>query len=105
MRLLLVLVLRHDQDRRPSWCSVRPLGLWYHRYPLRCRSDNGGTVVALVLQFIGVIAYGVVAFVFALILAFIVKAIFGWRVSEEEETEGLDAGEHGMLAYHGLSIK
>ena len=57
------------------------------------------------VQFLGVISYGAVAFVFALILALIVKAIFGFRVSEEEEIEGLDAGEHGTLAYHGISIK
>ena len=68
-------------------------------------SDNGGDGGSLGVQFLGVISYGIVAFVFALVLALIVKAIFGFRVSEEEETEGLDAGEHGMLAYHGLSIK
>lgn len=63
---------------------------------------NGGSVAT---QITGIIAYGLVSFIFALVLALIVKAIFGFRVSEEEEVEGLDAGEHGMKAYHGLSIQ
>jgi Amt family ammonium transporter len=29
----------------------------------------------------------------------IIKAVMGLRVSEEEEMEGLDQGEHGMPAY------
>ena len=31
------------------------------------------------------------------------KATVGIRVSAEEEREGLDAGEHGMEAYSGLT--
>ncbi|MEB3247071.1 MAG: ammonium transporter, partial [Synechococcus sp.] len=34
----------------------------------------------------------------------IIGALFGGiRVTEEEETEGLDIGEHGMEAYAGFS--
>lgn len=29
----------------------------------------------------------------------IIKAVMGLRVSEEEEMEGVDQGEHGMPAY------
>jgi Amt family ammonium transporter len=32
----------------------------------------------------------------------ILKVTLGIRVSEEEEKEGLDIGEHGMEAYHGF---
>lgn len=57
------------------------------------------------IQIVGVLAYGAVAFVFALILALIIKAVIGFRVSDEEETEGLDSAEHGMSAYHGISVQ
>jgi Amt family ammonium transporter len=53
----------------------------------------------LMSQLIGIVAVGVFTFVFALVLFLIVKAIMGLRVSEEEEVEGLDIGEHGMEAY------
>jgi Amt family ammonium transporter len=52
-----------------------------------------------VSQLIGVAAVGIFAFVFALVTFLIVKAIFGLRVSQEEEIEGLDIGEHGNEAY------
>ena len=39
------------------------------------------------------------------IVFMIIKAIFGLRVSEEEEIEGLDPTEHGLAsAYSGFSI-
>ncbi len=55
-------------------------------------------------QLIGVVAYGVVAFVAALAIFGVVKATIGIRVSEEEELVGLDIGEHGMEAYSGFEI-
>jgi len=50
-------------------------------------------------QALGTVAVG--AFVFALSLAawLAIKATIGVRVSEEEELEGLDIGEHGNRAY------
>jgi len=53
----------------------------------------------LMSQIIGVIAVYLFAFVFSLVLFAIIKAIMGVRVSEEEEFEGLDIGEHGQEAY------
>ena len=50
-------------------------------------------------QLIGVAAYGVFTVVCALILFLALKYTIGIRVSEEEEYEGLDIGEHGMEAY------
>ena len=55
-------------------------------------------------QLIGVAAYGVVAFLSAMILFSLVKVTLGLRVSEAEELGGLDIGEHGMEAYAGFSI-
>jgi Amt family ammonium transporter len=50
-------------------------------------------------QLIGIITIGVFTFVFALVLFLIIKAVMGLRVSEAEETTGLDLGEHGNEAY------
>jgi Amt family ammonium transporter len=50
-------------------------------------------------QFIGVLAYGAAAFICALVLFLILKVTIGLRVSTDEEREGLDIGEHGIVAY------
>lgn len=59
----------------------------------------GGGLDLLGSQALGIVAVG--AFVFALSLAawLAIKATMGVRVSEEEEIEGLDIGEHGNRAY------
>jgi ammonium transporter, Amt family len=52
------------------------------------------------IQIVGVLAYAVSAIVASWILWSIIGALFGGlRVTEEEETIGLDIGEHGMEAY------
>jgi Amt family ammonium transporter len=56
-------------------------------------------------QIVGVLAYGIFAAVTAWIVWSIIGAIFGGiRVTETEETEGLDIGEHGMEAYPDFTI-
>ncbi|MCP5524563.1 MAG: ammonium transporter [Verrucomicrobiales bacterium] len=50
-------------------------------------------------QLVGTLAVSAFAFFFSLVVFGIVKAVLGLRVSEEEEVEGLDVGEHGMPAY------
>ena len=59
---------------------------------------------SLVTQLIGVVAYGVVTFISALIIFGVIKAVMGIRVSAEEEVKGLDVGEHGMEAYSGFQV-
>ncbi len=54
-------------------------------------------------QIIGIVAYGVFTFVGSLILWFILKAVIGIRVSEEDEINGLDMSELGMEAYPEFS--
>jgi Amt family ammonium transporter len=54
---------------------------------------------SFMVQLIGVACYGVFAFGSAFALFGILKMTIGIRVSEEEELEGLDLGEHGMHAY------
>ncbi|TVR12619.1 MAG: ammonium transporter [Planctomycetota bacterium] len=65
-------------------------------------AEEGASVIT---QLIGILAYGAVAFPAALILALVIKATLGLRVSDEMETEGLDSTEHGMGAYHGVSVQ
>jgi Amt family ammonium transporter len=54
---------------------------------------------SLAIQMVGVLAYGAFTVVCAGTLFGIIKVTMGLRVSEEEELEGLDLGEHGMHAY------
>ncbi len=51
------------------------------------------------IQFKGVLAVGVFISIFSSALWFILKKSMGLRVTEEEELDGLDIGEHGMEAY------
>jgi Amt family ammonium transporter len=59
----------------------------------------GGGVKLLIAQLKGIVSVGVFTFVLSLIGWYIVKAVFGIRVSAKEEEEGLDIGEHGETAY------
>jgi Amt family ammonium transporter len=54
---------------------------------------------SFVTQLIGVVAYGIFTVACAAAIFLVIKATMGLRVSEEEELEGLDFGEHGMHAY------
>lgn len=61
---------------------------------------NGGNGdVSLVSQLIGIVSVCAFAFIFSFVITLIGKFIFGIRVSEEEEVEGLDVAEHGAPAY------
>jgi len=51
------------------------------------------------VQLLGALAGFGVAFVCAAVIFGILKGVMGIRVSEEEEIEGLDLGEHDMSAY------
>ena len=65
---------------------------------------NGGGMDQLIVQLTGVIATAVYVLVVSAICWFVIKATMGLRVSAEEETEGLDHGEHGNEAYHGFVL-
>jgi len=62
----------------------------------------GGGMEQLIDQIIGVACCAGYVFVVAMIAWVIIKATMGIRVSEAEEIEGLDIGEHGNEAYHGF---
>ena len=54
---------------------------------------------SFVTQLIGTAAISAFAFIFTLIVFGILKVVVGLRVTEEEEEEGLDVGEHGISGY------
>ncbi len=65
----------------------------------------GGGFHQLGIQLLGFAAVAAWTVVMMIIVFAIIKAIFGLRVSEEEELEGLDSTEHGLAsAYSGFSI-
>ncbi len=55
---------------------------------------------SLGVQILGTLSISVFAFIFAFVVFFILKMLGGVRVSEEEESEGLDVAEHGAPAYN-----
>ena len=65
----------------------------------------GGGFKLLGLQCIGIVSVAAWAAVCITVTFFVIKAVFGLRVTEEEEITGLDATEHGLpSAYAGFSI-
>ncbi len=61
---------------------------------------NGGGITLLLIQALGAAAYAIWTLVTCWIAWSVIGGLFGGiRVSEEEETQGLDIGEHGMEAY------
>ena len=59
---------------------------------------GGGTGMVLT-QLLGIVAVAAWAVLTSLILFGVIRAVIGLRVSSEEETIGLDVGEHGSEAY------
>jgi Amt family ammonium transporter len=59
----------------------------------------GGGFNLLLSQLTGVVTVGAFVFGVSLIAWLAIKATMGVRVTEEEELEGLDVGEHGNRAY------
>ncbi len=64
----------------------------------------GGGFKALGVQLLGVGAFFLWAFGAGFIIFSLVKALFGLRVSKEEELKGLDITEHGSESYNGFQI-
>ncbi len=63
--------------------------------------NMGGTTIKIIsTQLIGIGAAFIWAFGVAFILFKVIDLTVGLRVSEKEEMEGLDIGEHGANAYH-----
>ena len=58
--------------------------------------------VSIGAQILGILSIGAFTVIFSAIAWFLIKATIGMRVSESEEIQGLDIGEHGMEAYSGF---
>ena len=86
---------------RPSWGTLA-IGIFGTAAAPGGGPDGllyGGGMESLIDQFIGVVAVGAFTLVLSLIAWTIIKPIVGLRVSDEEETQGLDLSEMGMEAY------
>ena len=59
----------------------------------------GGGLKLFIAQLTGVVSVGIFVFGSSLIFWSLIKNTIGLRVSSEEELEGLDVGEHGIIAY------
>ncbi|MEO7961299.1 MAG: ammonium transporter [Ginsengibacter sp.] len=65
----------------------------------------GGGFHQLGIQAAGVLAVFAFVFVAMLIIFYIIKAVIGLRVSDAEQIEGLDIGEHGNVSYGGFVME
>lgn len=64
----------------------------------------GGGSHLLKVQSIGIISVFAWCMVTGFLLFYVIKNLFGLRVSKEEELRGLDIDEHGMEGYSGFQI-
>lgn len=62
----------------------------------------GGSIEQLVYQLIGVVCIVIWSFSVSFLVWYLLKKTIGIRVSQKEEVDGLDIGEHGMEAYPGF---
>jgi Amt family ammonium transporter len=62
-------------------------------------AEQWGAMAQTMVQLKGIVYVGGFVFVISLVIWYVLKAAMGIRVSAEEETEGLDIGEHGNEAY------
>ncbi len=60
---------------------------------------EGGNVHQVWIQFVSIVATVVYSFVLTMIIARVVDATVGLRVTEEDERQGLDLSEHGETGY------
>ncbi len=65
----------------------------------------GGGTEQLIAQLVGVGMVGAYTLIISAATWLILKYTIGIRVSEAEEIEGLDKGEHGNEAYHGFVMQ
>jgi Amt family ammonium transporter len=80
------------------------LGVFHNEQGILYAADKSEAFKFLGVQFLGVFAVLVWCVVTGYILFSAIKAVVGLRVSQEEEMEGLDLGEHGASAYPDFSV-
>ena len=99
-RVLLGSVLRQDEDRRPSWCTVCPLGPVVSGVRCSPAAIADGGIVA---QVTGIIAYGVVSFGFALVPPSSSRPSSAGASAKRKRSKASTYHEHGVGAYHGIA--
>ncbi|MBE1876237.1 ammonium transporter [Myceligenerans sp. TRM 65318] len=62
----------------------------------------GGGAIQLVSQIIAALVAIVFSFVVTYLIALVLKVTLGWRVTEQEEVDGIDLAVHGETAYEGV---
>ena len=65
----------------------------------------GGGVDQLWRQAVGAVAVLAYSFVLSLVVAYVVKAVFGLRATDENEVAGLDESEHAETAYDFSTLR
>ena len=78
------------------------LPFWADNTAIRDGLFFGGGFGQVGVQLLGIAVVFVYAFGMAMIVFTILKATIGLRVSDAEQLEGLDLGEHGNIAYGGF---
>ena len=63
---------------------------------------TNGKMSLLLTQLLGIITVGLIMMILSTGFWYLLKLTLGLRVSQEEESIGLDIGEHGMEAYAGF---
>ena len=64
-----------------------------------CRVVRGGGLVQLGKQALAALVVSLYAFTVSFVLAKIIDRVFGFRVSAEDETTGVDFTQHAETAY------
>jgi Amt family ammonium transporter len=78
--------------------NAESFGVWYPEGALNGLFYGGGAV-QLVTQIVAALIAVVFSFVVTAIIAYALKAIVGWRISEEAEVSGIDLASHDETAY------
>ncbi len=87
------------------WGTIA-VGIWGQK-ALGLANDgllHGGGFTQLGIQILGTVSCALFSMICMAIVFGLIKAIFGLRVSREEEIRGLDIEEHGMEAYSDFQI-
>ena len=93
---------KHESLAFAGWSGFQPRTALFGDGAYWGEAAEGVVYGNFTAQIVGSIAIPVFAFVAMFILFSILKSANALRVSPEEETQGLDIGEHGMHAYEGF---
>lgn len=82
--------------------NAESFGVWYPEGALN-GLFYGGSFTQLITQIVAALIAVVFSFVVTVIIAYALKAVMGWRISEEAEVSGIDLAVHGETAYEAAT--